>query len=186
MESQVTEPSTRPSDRYLTTRAGLGKLLYLQLFENARATRLGDWLSFAHARQAYTKLIGSWDNLKAEWVMLSFIAMVYGGLHLATWRGPFLTQFEEWTWKVGSLLTAITTVSVMVSVILGAFLEKRWKGERFTEMYKLLCAILLGLGIGPVIFTRLFLFVECFITLREVRADTYAVVDWAETWPHMG
>lgn len=88
------------------------------------------------------------------------------------------------------MLTAVSMGFFVLSLYFGAFL-KRATGEtdindKINRGFRMFCGISLGVGIVPVVFARIFLFVECFIVLRGVPRETYDTIVWAGALPGFG
>ena len=180
--AQTTDGSDpqRYHDGYLITRAGLGKLLYIQLCDK-RSPFSG---YFKIMRIALRRLIDSRGNIWKEGLALTLIALAYGGAHLSTWNNSFVTRFEQWMWRSSSMLTAVSMGIFVLSLYIGALL-RAFKNGTLEKYYSNAWSICVGLALIPVLFARVFLFVECFIALRGLPTDAYKTVAWAETWPHI-
>lgn len=123
----------------LTQRAGLGKLLFRQLW---------DWEGYKKGNQssydtlqlllgAYSAMWNGWRKFWLEAVALSIVGLAYGGLHLAVWNYDFPTAAERRLWKISSLLTAgafsIFAFTVMMGVLGNAAWEKISKSVKERE-----------------------------------------------------
>ncbi|KAF8417484.1 hypothetical protein EV426DRAFT_578114 [Tirmania nivea] len=198
-ESQGAQIPKEPQDRdsYLIKRSGMGRLLYIQLF-NERC-KFSEYFDIMHT--ALRRLIGSEQETRMEWLQLTLIGLVYGGAHLSTWNNRFPSNLELWMWRSASMLTAVSMGVFILTIYIGIYIGKLLddkdgpddqepipKKEDLKSKLKRYCsrawALCIGLSIIPVLFARLYLLVECFIALRRLPADSYQTVAWAETWPH--
>lgn len=112
----------------LTQRAGLGKLLFRQLW---------DWNDFKHGESsfynikfllgAYTAMWNGWRRFGWETVALSLVGLAYGGLHLAAWNYKFPSAAERRLWKISSLLTAGAVSLFCFTVMIGFLGNVVWE-----------------------------------------------------------
>lgn len=177
-----------PSERnhripYLTTRAGLGRLMYQRLCGHGNRFR---W--FVAARNAYSRLWTKHQrNLLWEALCISFAGLVYGGVHLAAWNYAFPTYTEELLWKISACVTAITWSSFVVSFWIVPWVEDLGgQHERWRALFGATCGILLVLGMIPVMFARVYMLVESFIAIRRLPKGSYNVPRLLSAWPHAG
>lgn len=177
--NRLGEQTKKDPDPYLITRAGLGKLLYIQLCDGDSIVKQ----YFSVISMGFGRLIDAWRNIWKEGFLVNLVAMVYGGAHLATWNNKFPTKVESWLWKGSAIITAVSVGFFVLALSLGSILKKFGQGGRFFRWF---CGVGLGLGLVPVLFARVFIFIECFITLRKIPENSYQTVAWAETWPKFG
>lgn len=112
----------------LTKRAGLGKLLFRQLW---------DWNDFKQVETtfdnlrlllgAYTAMWNGWRRFGWEAVALSLVGLAYGGLHLAAWNYTFPSLVERRLWKISSLLTAGAFTIFSFTVMIGFLGNVVWE-----------------------------------------------------------
>jgi hypothetical protein len=158
--------------RYLTSRAGLGKLLYIDLF--------GDDLFetksyFRTLENGYGRLWSSRAKLWREALAISFVGLVYGGLHLTAWRNRFPTEAEQMLWRVAAAITAVGWSGFVCSLCLGK-----------SPLLRNMCGVLFGICVIPCLFVRVYLLLESFISLRKLEKNAYDINVWSELWPHAG
>lgn len=158
--------------RYLTSRAGLGKLLYTDLF--------GDDLFktksyFKTLGNGYGRLWRSRAKLWREAVAISLVGLLYGGVHLAAWRNRFPTEAEQMLWRVAAAITAVGWSGFVLSL---------WLGKH--PLLRKMCGVLFGICVIPCLFVRVYLLAESFISLRMLPKKSYDVNVWSELWPHAG
>ncbi|KAJ4294115.1 hypothetical protein N0V90_007805 [Kalmusia sp. IMI 367209] len=158
--------------RYLTSRAGLGKLLYIDLFgDDLFKTRS----YFKALGNGYGRLWRSRAKLWREAVAISLVGLVYGGVHLAAWRNRFPTEAEQMLWRVAAAITAVGWSGFVLSL---------WLGRQ--PLLRKMCGVLFGICVVPCLFVRVYLLVESFISLRMLPKKSYDINVWAELWPHAG
>lgn len=158
--------------RYLTSRTGLGKLLYIDLF--------GDDLFktksyFKTLGNGYGRLSRTREKLWREAAAISLVGLVYGGVHLAAWRNRFPTEAEQMLWRVAAAITAVAWSGFVLSLGLGR-----------RRLLQKMCGVLFGICVIPCLFVRVYIFVESFISLRELPKKSYDINVWANLWPHAG
>ena len=102
--SEIIAPS--PS-KYVTTRAGLGKLMSVQLFHNDREANNKADKYFNAIGMGVARALQARETLGWELAILCIVGLAYGGGHLATWNNTFPSTVEKWMWKGCALVTAI-------------------------------------------------------------------------------
>ncbi len=166
------EPHDR---RYLTTRAGLGKLMYLDLAENQNILRH----YFTVMESAYRTLWASRKRLWVEGLFIALVGLIYGGVHLAAWNYRFPSQAEKILWQVASLITAIAWSTFVFSLCLSILVPEnsKWIGR--------ICGVVFGIGVFPCLGVRIYLLLEGFIGLRKLPMGSYKEIEWVNAWPHI-
>lgn len=121
----------------LTQRAGLGKLLFRQLW---------NWEEYKEAEtllqrlypllSAYVALWNGMNHFLVETLALSFVGFAYGGLHLLAWNYQFPSSSEHTIWKVASVWTAGTVCGFCftipggyIGMLIWAKIEEKRKGD---------------------------------------------------------
>jgi hypothetical protein len=125
-------------------------------------------------KAGYERLREGWTGLWAEALAVSFVGVVYGGLHLAVWQNVFPTQAEMILWRVASIITAVAWSGFMLTIFVG--------GRRLHRLY----ATLFGLTVFSCLAIRLYLLFESFFSLRKLALGSYQVPVLTEIWPHVG
>lgn len=106
------------------------------------------------------------------------LPMIYGGIHLAAWSFAFSTWLETIFWR-GSCLVVMTTVP---SPLLYAYFDHwpDWVGSSRPFRYFIFS------GFAAIFaFSRVFLVVESFISLRSVPVGAYWIPAWLQYIPHV-
>lgn len=168
---------TPRDDDYVTSRAGLGKLMYLSLSHQKNVLRE----YFEVIEFAYQTLWASRKRIWREGLSISVVGLIYGGVHLAAWNYPFPSTEEQILWQVSALATAIATSAFVLSLCLSVFVttnNSKWVGK--------ICGIVFGIGVFPCLVFRAYLLFEGFFALRKLPAGSYDIAEWANMWPHVG
>ena len=163
---------------FLTSRSGIGKLMYQRLVGH-RDIRTE---FFSAMSDAYIRL---WRGKRAFWkqsLVISFVGLVFGGVHLAAWNSSFPSYAERVLWQISSTITATAWSGFVLSLWLSVFVQRRREGRVFSKA----CGILLGLGIFPVLLVRVYLLVESFASIRRLPLGSYRLNIWSNVWPHAG
>lgn len=178
LEKNSTKAGENPRDkRYLTSRAGLGKLMYLDLSNEKNLFKT----YFQVIEFAYRTLWASRKRMWREGLYISVVGLFYGGVHLAAWNSRFPTIAEQILWRVSALATAIATSTFVLSLYLSVFVttkNSKWVGK--------ICGMVVGISVFPCLVFRAYLLLEGFLALRRLPAGSYEISKWANMWPHIG
>ena len=114
---------------------------------------------------------------------MSFVGVVFGGIHCAGWFFTFPSSDEAMMWRVCS--AALTGIALLIPplVPLIYFLEKTSNLSHNQSMYifvPFFTIILLAYVVS-----RLLLLVEAFISLRLLTPGMLALVKWTTFIPHI-
>ena len=171
-------PVGKNSRLFLTSRSGIGKLMYQRLVgrRNIRTHY------FSTMSEAYIRLWGGRKSFWIESLSISFVGLVYGGVHLAAWNRPFPSYAERILWQISSSITAAAWSGFVLTLWLSVFVEKRRGGRIVSKV----CGVVLGLGLFPVLLVRVYLLVESFASIRRLPAGSYRLHTWSNLWPHVG
>ena len=201
-EPSSLEPGTGAAERtispFLTSRCGLGKLMYRALCghpNGSSTTTTTTFFSmyFSLLGTAYSRLWKGRKNVNGEGLAISLVGLVYGGVHLTAWNNEFPTFAEQMLWKVSSAVTAAAWSVFVVSLWLSVLLDFNIMTETGTEskrgrlrkrVFSSACGVFFGVGLVPVVLVRLYLLVESFASLRLLPKGSYVLLRWSEAWPH--
>jgi hypothetical protein len=114
------------------------------------------------------------EDLGSKWSWCAEIAicLVFGALHVAAWDFHFPSFTERLLWRISSV--GVTVIPVVIVVIL------EWRpGSWLEESNTWIAAPLYTLF-------RLYMFVEMFVSLREVPASVYQTPQWSQYFPSFG
>jgi hypothetical protein len=187
----------------LTSRSGLGKLMYRNLCGHSssrittRTTSSPSFLAkyFSILSTAYSRLWKGRKNVTREGLAISLVGLVYGGLHLTAWNNTFPTAAEQTFWKVAATVTATAWSVFVVSLWLSVLLDlniiveteaESKKRKRFVRrVFSSACGVFFGVGVVPVLLARLYLLGEAFASVRLLPKGSYELLRWSEAWPHI-
>lgn len=112
----------------LTSRAGLGKLLFRQLWdwEQYKSAQSYTMIYIKLSMNSYVALWNGWGGFRIEALGLSCLGFAYGGLHLAAWRYKFPSDVERQLWKTASVLTATSVLVFFLAVWVGVLGRQGW------------------------------------------------------------
>ena len=129
-------------------------------------------------------------------------ACVYGGLHTLAWSANFRTPIERLLWRTSACIIIGGMMIVFASLLLELVLDKMenathslWPNDfsfkRSSFMRSILYILrftLWGLAMSVLlvyILARVYLVIECFISLLYLPADAYEVPEWSVYFPHI-
>lgn len=112
----------------LTSRAGLGKLLFRQLWdwEQYKSAQSYTMIYIKLSMNSYVALWNGWSGFRIEALGLSCLGFAYGGLHLAAWGYKFPSDVERQLWKTASVLTATSVLVFFLAVWVGVLGRQGW------------------------------------------------------------
>ncbi|PMD12848.1 hypothetical protein NA56DRAFT_652206 [Hyaloscypha hepaticicola] len=173
------ESPTDIASAFLTSRSGIGKLMYHRL------------CGHRNLRKEYFSIIGDayirlWKVRRAVWkegLLISLVGLIFGGVHLVAWHASFPTYVERILWQIAAAVTATAWSGFVLSLWLSVFVEERREDSR---LFSRACGVFLGVGIFPVMLVRVYLLVESFASLRRLPYGSYELNIWSNVWPHAG
>ncbi|KAF2669465.1 hypothetical protein BT63DRAFT_261688 [Microthyrium microscopicum] len=140
------------------------------------------------------------DSFWLAMLSFTFAGLAYGSLHLLAWHAPLLTRTEVYMWRISGLfLAAYGGAFVMFVMALGlpfAYLGRSKWGQSLPRQLQdrlkvilgyLLMIPLLVIGAGGLlyVFARVFLVVECFISIPHLPDSVFEVPQWTQFFPHV-
>jgi len=171
-------------DPYLTSRSGLGKLMYLSVFDLHGRKKKSTYLYAID--EAYERLFKARRNLRVEALIISFVGLVYGGVHLAVWKSTFPSYAEKLLWKISAAITATTWLTFTLSLYVYPTLGQWRKDGTVKTIIQYIFRACFGVGLVPVVLVRLYLLVESFASIRKIPKGAYDIPTWSNAWPHAG
>ncbi|KAI0191624.1 hypothetical protein F4808DRAFT_465298 [Astrocystis sublimbata] len=103
------------------------------------------------------------------------IAAVYAGIHLTAWDYRFPTETEMWLWRGSSLLIA----GIVPVTLFSSWIVNLLAGRKVSARFELLFLTFVYCS------SRLFLFVECFISIRRMPIGVFVTLPWSNYIPHL-
>jgi hypothetical protein len=130
----------------------------------------------------------------------STLGIAYGALHLLAWHAPFSSELEQTLWRVSAVLVTSTVPSVasvwwllfMVAACLSRkfqrpiFHYRAWNSSIVSAVIWSIFFIASWALIISYTLARLYLVLECFISLPHVPAAVYEQPQWGRYIPHFG
>ncbi|KAI0443008.1 hypothetical protein F4803DRAFT_517116 [Xylaria telfairii] len=112
------------------------------------------------------------------------LTAVYAAIHLSAWRYHFPTETEMWLWRASSLTIAgvLPTTLFLLTIIL-------WISRRDISdppMVLAVCSVS-GLSLLVLVYVaaRFFLFIEAFISVRQMPIGVFVTMQWSDYIPHI-
>ncbi|KAK6532648.1 hypothetical protein TWF281_006829 [Arthrobotrys megalospora] len=123
-------------------------------------------------------------------IVLWFVSIMYGSVHIAAWKEYFPTDVERLLWHMSAGYIAASGVYWTVAHILfyyWAWLDNWW--DRFVRLKNhWLQYVVYGFGMTCAgllyIFSRAYLTVEGIVSLRAAPEEVYQTVEWTRFIPH--
>lgn len=128
-----------------------------------------------------------------DWRILCFLLLpvLYGGVHLAGWNGPFQSLAEQALWRAACLYTVSSTILtfIVTLVMITAFTFvvrisgiqrlQFWSLETlFDPIFTVLCAPLY-------LSCNIYILVACFRQLSHLPPEAYSLPSWVNSLPHI-
>ena len=137
-----------------------------------------------------------------DWSLLlafNISGILYGGLHVLAWNAKFATDKQGGLWRLAScfiigfapastlvLLTEKLFFAVVNARTVGHTSTKRFSESFFNLMYRYkIWLVLFFLGLLAYLWARVYLVVECFISLFHSPDGVYNLPPWSAYVPHI-
>lgn len=148
-------------------------------------------------------------------VLAVVILLTYGACHAAAWNTHFPSLAEAWFWRVSSIVVAIVPcyfiliffgcrkgmlvanlviqpctfcflkIGLAVDQLIPSFNPYGYYWAYFGYVGEHIDRLILMGILGVVIFGRIFLLVESFISLRSLPEGSFNTTFWENYWPHL-
>jgi hypothetical protein len=123
--------------------------------------------------------VGLTEDFRVEassWIKVVAVAvcLVFGGIHVAGWNFHFPSMAEQLLWRISSIACVILPFTVVLVVLYeDHFSDTTGTTGRygFVSLYFL---------------SRIYMFVEMFISLRAAPASVYQTPQWSQYFPSFG
>ncbi|KAF2832754.1 hypothetical protein CC86DRAFT_452155 [Ophiobolus disseminans] len=128
----------------------------------------------------------------------SIIGTAYGAIHLLAWYAPFASKSEQILWRASGVITTCTVPFIcligwllftVIAVCIWRSRDnyRRWLDRvRFNRFALYVLPFLASAFVVCYVFARLYLVLECFISLPYVPAGVYLQPQWSRYIPHFG
>jgi hypothetical protein len=119
------------------------------------------------------------ENFSAEafsWVKVVAVAvcLVFGGIHVAGWNFHFPSMAEQLLWRISSIACVVLPFTFYLATI---FDESLGEITERTVSYGIISLYFLS---------RVYMFVEMFVSLRAAPASVYQTPQWSQYFPSFG
>lgn len=151
------------------------------------------------------RTIGTGDGTESFDLALFFAGLAYGGLHLIAWNPPVRTTAEALMWRISGI--AVILYRPLPGIIRFCFPEGKdglhriavflrnhrpswwWKSSWIgcaLEDIAIGMTVLVGLpGTALYVLSRIYLVVECFISIPRLPASVFETPVWSQYVPHL-
>ncbi|KAL9115168.1 MAG: hypothetical protein Q9227_000962 [Pyrenula ochraceoflavens] len=152
---------------------------------------LGRWRSLCWIRLRLRSFVFSGDSQRSpEMIPFTIAGLVYGTLHLLLWDGPFRSGTERLLWRVAAVTVAASGPAFMMALITGLMIVKWYKASLillpcFALPLLELLNIALIAGTSLYIMSRLYMVVECFVSLPYLPNSSFKQPQWSYYFPHL-
>ena len=158
-----------------------------------------DLLQSLEENPIFLSYLNPYEKNQGFLLILVALSLLYGGIHLATWNFAFASKTEHLLWK-------IACIDIMATVPIG-FPSFYWYSfyllglrELLSDRNKLIAEALMlfphdvavfpNFGFLSILsvcyaFSRIYIVIESFISLRHVPIGVYAAVPWVQAIPHI-
>ncbi|KAF9556620.1 hypothetical protein CPC08DRAFT_90598 [Agrocybe pediades] len=125
-----------------------------------------------------------WGN-----ILLMFVCLSFGGVHLLAWFSDFPTYTEQLLWRICSVaITVLPLIYGFPVLILRALIHPRssWGIRRSVSLRLTSVIFHVQFAIPPLYFiARLFLLIEMMISFRNFPSSAFVNVTWTTYFPHV-
>ena len=124
-------------------------------------------------------------------IVLWFASMGYGAVHAAAWNNYYPSIAEKWLWRTSSIYIMVCG---LFWTLINLAAQASQKFDRYWESVRRPTAPwinsvplgILFLACGTAYaFTRLFLVIEAFVSIRRLPVAAYDTPDWTQEIPHL-
>lgn len=123
--------------------------------------------------------------------ILRFATVAYGAIHAAAWNSYFPTTLEKWLWHSSSIYVSFSKIVWVVINLVAKIcpgIDAPWIRFLHRKIFWLTDGVIVfrctvcGLAY---IFSRAYLVVEAFNSLRELPKEAYETPSWIQVLPHL-
>lgn len=123
-------------------------------------------------------------DLLTYMVGFSVAGLLYGGLHMLAWTAPFHTRTQMILWRMSSLSLVVSGPAILAgSRLLIMLVALDFGFLKYPMVF--IVSLLIFCFVIFYIFVRVYLIVECFLSLTHSPDSVYSVVPWSQYFPHI-
>ena len=123
----------------------------------------------------------SWLTNLGLFVIITFIAPLFGAIHCLAWDAPFPTSKEALAWRICAVATTCLPLLACALFFLGFWVIDRSE----YDVHDLLKFVLLTL-VALYAIARITLITLAFMSLRALPADAFQTIAWTNYVPNLG
>jgi hypothetical protein len=122
---------------------------------------------------------------------LWIVSIAFSGVHIAAWRAPFPTEVEAWVWRCASIYVAFSGLLWAGIHVLASLSARTWwvwydtMSGQAPKWLNVVLGIVCGICGVAYLFSRAYLIIESFISLRHLPVAAYVVPEWTLGVPHI-
>ncbi|KAL9086252.1 MAG: hypothetical protein Q9159_004258 [Coniocarpon cinnabarinum] len=118
-------------------------------------------------------------------------SIAFAGVHVAAWDAAFPTPIEAWIWRISSAFIGASGLIWLAITMVAQFSKHVWwlwydllsdDAPKWCKVVLICLCVLCGCGY---VFSRIFLIVEAFVTLRNSPVASFVVPQWTLSVPHL-
>jgi hypothetical protein len=179
---------------YLTSQGTLAKEIYKQLV--GRVSLFGSPLK--GVVQALVHIVYSWGEWRVYAAVWFLVSAFYSTCHLVSWNWHFPTEPEALLWHLCTLYTASSIVALCIlagmMAVYDFHIERRQRPpsllgglvDNVLRHLLRLVSLFLVVGIPFWVLARVFMTVEAYISIRNLKKGSFDAVQWTQAIPHLG
>jgi hypothetical protein len=108
----------------------------------------------------------------------TFTGIIYGGIHLLAWNAPFTIEAQRILWRSSALILATSGPWLSVLGILNRVIPRKHRIRHLLTVVAFLSLFIYSVA-------RVYLIVECFVSLPYLPDPVYQQVQWTQYLPHI-
>lgn len=123
---------------------------------------------------------------------LWLVSIIFSGIHIAAWHAAFPSVIEAWLWRCASVYVACAGLLWAITHVMAHFSARLWwtwydimMGDA-PRWLVVVMSVVCGVCGFAYVFSRAYLVIEAFTSLRLLPVAAYIVPDWTMGVPHIG
>jgi len=135
-----------------------------------------------HPPMFYAPPVEQQQSLALVFVILPFVAVLFGGIHCFAWNFTYPTPMEQTLWRIGSVVITVAPIPLILGYAWNTRMSATSDEKTFTHKFfeRLLSALL-----TLYLLARLMLLYFAIALLRKQPESAYIAVDWSRFLPHL-